>query len=105
MTSTRHVLWPRPLSSGCLMARRLRALLNGSRAIRFLVSGLVVSSLLTSLADDSGGKKVALVAADSDDSHTNGLGSWIWTARTSDRQTCQTYSPSQSRIPIGRTHG
>ena len=86
------------------MARRLLALLNGSSAIRFLVSGLVVSSLLTSLADDSGGKKVALVAADSDDSHTNGLGSWIWTARTSDRQTCQLWRSFEVPQSASVTH-
>lgn len=44
-----------------------------------------------------------MVAADSDDSPTNGLGAWIWTAKTFDRQTCQLWrsfelSPSVSVI-------
>jgi hypothetical protein len=71
------------------MARRLWALLNGGRASVFVVSLLAANSPLDSIADDSGGKNPPGVAADSDESPTNGLGSWIWTAKTFDRQMCQ----------------
>jgi signal transduction histidine kinase len=104
MTSTWHVFWPRLWLSWCLMARRPRALVDSGSAILFLLALLVANSPLATLADDSGGNKAALVAADSDDSHTNGLGSWIWAAKTFDRQTCQLWRSFEVPQTASVTH-
>jgi signal transduction histidine kinase len=61
---------------------------KGAYAILFLACWLASVSPLAA-EDDPGGKNVAGAAQDSDDFHTNGLGSWIWAAETFDRQTCQ----------------
>ncbi|PWU09935.1 MAG: hypothetical protein C5B50_26425 [Verrucomicrobia bacterium] len=52
--------------------------------------GLVLAWLLAAPAQDADhGTQALTKPAYPDDSPTNGLGSWIWAATTSDRQTCQ----------------
>ena len=88
MSPTRHLLWPRHLS-GRLKSWRPRPPVWGSAGILFLVSWLVASSLANATGGETNGMKAGIPPVDPDDNYTNGLGSWIWSATTLDRQTCQ----------------
>jgi signal transduction histidine kinase len=99
MSSNCHVRSPR-----CMLTERLGARLHRSGAILLLVALLTASSARLCSAEASGGTNLALVAAEADDSPTNGLGSWIWTERTFNQQTCQLWRSFELPPSASVTH-
>jgi signal transduction histidine kinase len=79
----RGILRMRWLSFGHFKARQLLAPPRGAGAILLLASWMVLVSPVPARDNN------AVAMNWGEDSPTNGLGSWIWAARTLDRQTCQ----------------
>ena len=80
------VVWLRPLRSGTVMVR-----------VCALWLGLVTGALAADTG--AGGQRASPIPRDADYNPTNGLGSWIWAAKTFDRQTCQLWRVFE--IPTG----
>ncbi|MGA2747488.1 MAG: ATP-binding protein [Verrucomicrobiota bacterium] len=102
MHSSRGIFGLRSLSLGRFMARQLCTPQNGAGAILLCLLCLVPAPLVNAAGSDAGGSNTNLAALASEDNPTNGLGSWIWTAKTFDRQTCQFWRsieiPSSSAV-------
>src|SRR5664280_881855 len=63
--------------------------------VLFLAANLIQSARAAEAKDDSAGWRTVEVPRDA----TNGLGSWIWAAQTSDKQICQLWRSFE--IPRG----
>ncbi len=71
-----NAVWPRPFRSGTLTVR-----------VCALWLGLAAGTLAADAT--ASGHRASPLSRDADYNPTNGLGSWIWAAKTLDRQTCQ----------------
>jgi len=61
-------------------------------------------SPVTGQNDGAGGQKTEAAALEQEANPTNGLGSWIWTAKTLDRQTCQFWRSFEVPASIAVAH-
>ncbi len=81
-----NVIWPRPTRRGAVTVR-----------VCALWLGLLTGAFAAEVAAARQG--TSPIPRDADYNPTNGLGSWIWAAKTFDRQTCQLWRAFE--IPIG----
>src|SRR6266849_8739106 len=88
MRLSKHRSGPQHGSLGQKMTGPIRMHRRVASANCFLTISLVI--LCTWHGKASGAAETTILAAvEPDDNRTNGLGDWIWTAQTLDRQTCQ----------------
>lgn len=97
MRSRRGILWLQALWSGPAAVSRRAAILS-------LALWMAPISPVTAQSNDEGSNNAKLALMAQEDNPTNGLGSWIWTSKTLDRQICQFWRSFEIPVSTAVTH-